>query len=140
MIRIAILVLFVFIACPSFSQDAEVAPKKIQDREKTDCSKFRRMEGRDRYDQFKKVLHLFPSAKFVMNSNNKMQLKEGSISFYMSEKELTELLGKPLSDHGLLKYNLAPEQCTAQFAKTKAGGVYFVGYDNCQAKEPAEKN
>ena len=135
-------VLFVCIACYAFAQDTTsiYAPKKMQDREKTDCWKFRRMEGRDRYDQFKKVLHLFPSAKLVENTNHKMEVKQGSITFYMSEKELTELLGKAISDHGKLVYNLAPEHCTAQFSKTKDGWIYFIGLSACQDKEAVEKN
>jgi len=140
--RFAILVIFVLITGPAFPQDdaKKDAPRKIQDREKTDCSKFRRMEGRDRYDQFKKVLHLFPGAKFVKQPDNTMKLQEGSISFFMSEKELTELLGKPILDHGMLVYNLAPDHCTANFSKTKAGGIYFTSYANCEDKEPVEKN
>jgi hypothetical protein len=132
----AIVILLFLFGSPAFSQDTVKADTvlKMTDREKTDCSKFRRMEGKDRYDQFCKISHLFPTGKYILLENNTLKLEEDSVTFYMSVKQLTDLLGKPASTKKWLVYVLTPDQCSVQFAKTKSGGVCFISYTNCQDK------
>ena len=130
----AIALLLFLCGSPVFSQEAVKRDSivKLTDQQKTDCAKFRRMEGRDRYDQFCKIIHLFPSGKFIMLANHTLELQEDSVTFYMSVKQLTDLLGQPVMKKKSLVYKLTPKDCSAQFTKTKEGGVCFVTYSNCQ--------
>ena len=130
----AIVLLLILSGSPVFSQEAVKKDSlvKLSDQQKTDCAKFRRMEGRDRYEQFCKIIHLFPSGRFIMLSNNTLELQEDSVSFYMSVQQLTDLLGKPVMKKKSLVYKLTPKECSALFTTTKAGGVCFVSYSNCQ--------
>jgi|GEM_PF-4051227 len=130
----AIVILILLFSSPVFSQDAVKKDSlvKMSDMEKTDCSKFRRMEGRDRYDQFCKIVHLFPTGKYILLANNTMKFEEDSVSFYMSAEQLTNLLGKPVMMKKTMVYKLTPKGCSVQFATNKAGGVCFISYSNCQ--------
>ena len=110
--------------------------KNLSKKEIADCKKFRKMNGQDRYDLFQKIRPVFPTAKFKLLSSNTMEMDESSISFIMSEQQLTDLIGKPIVHNGMLDYNLTPEHCcSANFSKLDDGRVFFVSFSNCQDKQ-----
>lgn len=132
------LIVFIVITCSltlMYGQDTKPVfdPSKLSEEELQNCEAFKSKKGQPRWDEFQKILHLFPSCEYTIDSTQTvLKFKEETVSLIMTKVQLIRLIGEP--DFPNLAYELGEKlyDCEVSFSISENSEILGFTYANCK--------
>jgi len=107
-------------------------PANLTVEEIQNCENFRNKKGQVRWNEFQKIINLFPESESSIDSSRKiLSMDEETTNFVMTKKDLVKLIGEPDFDDGAYELGKKRFDCEVYFFFNENDEVLGLAYSNC---------
>jgi hypothetical protein len=108
-------------------------PASLTPEELKDIKAFNEKKGQPRWDEFQKIIHIFPTCQSVMDSSGTtITYDEETVSMIMTREQLEQLIGKPDFENGSYEIGKKQYDCEVSFSSNANDEILSVIFANCK--------